>query len=259
MEDRVWTIIGISLSSVALTLVIVLFVIIIISASKNNNNTESLQPKTNSLGYVLDAISNESVQLNEPPNTLDGVQLDKGNVIYLNAQENESENGFYNVNTGNTWSRVQQESNNRHLVYVRNGREFGRNLMMVGGNTSPMILGNQSDRRTANEQVHNSCIIKPEDIATTTRRLTTQEIIRGSVICEANVILPDPVEFNFSSIGEMITVNIFNRSEEEDIEVGYSSHWVSKCEHTNVDRLTGCILALRHVGDAKGEVYRVSV
>lgn len=263
MQNKVWTIIAVSLSSVALTLVIVLFIIIIMNASNNSSSYSKEQQQLGNefdLPGKVDALSNKSIHLEDPPHSLDGVALDKGSMVYLNAQENESENGFYNINSSNMWSHLSEPSdnnnagdstnnnnNNRHLVYVRNGREFGRNLVMVGGNSPPRAVTN------------NPCVIKMDEIATTPRRLTVQEVRKGSLICEANVILPEPQEFKFSTEGEMISFNVYNRSEAEDIEIGYSSHWVSKCDNTNLDRLTGCILALRFIGNSNGEVYRVSV
>jgi hypothetical protein len=102
-------------------------------------------------------------------------------------------------------------------------------------------------------------IVSDDQIAKEPRRITTNEILlKHLVIAGCDVILPDPSEFKGMDVGEIIYFVLLNSSEDDEIELGYTSFWTSKAETTCVGPRSGNHFILRNIGNNNGEVYRLS-
>lgn len=153
-----------------------------------------------------------------------------------------------NTNAGEEGVRDHSDNFERFDVGdVAYGNNFARSEDVVEG-VFPVSQGTNA-----------KVVIRDDDIVNTHTNLLVHQLKSGIVICDDNVCLPEPYEFEFSNIGEIVTFHMFNRNENVDVELGYGSKWISKCETTTLPRLGGSTFCLRYIGNTKAEIYNISI
>jgi hypothetical protein len=213
MQQNIWTIIGISLSSIAFSLIAVLLIVVIVNTGKKHGQNSVAQRN------VTEDPSNQAIL----------------------KKAHQSHNCLSTTRDG--------------TIAQANDTALESNIDILDRYASQGNYARISDTHSFTN--HKNCTIREDDIITVSRELTWLEISKGHIISETDIILPDPIQS--LGIGEMVTFSVLNRSEDQDIELGYSSNWISKCENTIIEALTGCFFTLRSTSDVSGEVYRISV
>ena len=215
---------GVALGATALLLVIILFVIVIVN-NINNHHSEPEQPTQKKHKNVINAVGFEHIELEKLPASVDGVLLEFGHHVFLNNQHNNNENGMYEVVGANQWNRLPNHTNESDIE--------------------------------AYQALRNKVTISDSEMSLESRRLHSSEIIHKQLIIAGNdIILPEPQDFSAASVGEIYRLTVLNTSENE-IELGYTSAWLSKCVTTCLDAQTGTEFILRITETTSGEIYRV--
>lgn len=238
-------------SILALALAIAaLCVALVTKPTTDSNRAPSDNDGNYDLPRQVEAVSKHAVKLDSVPSTIDGVELSEGAVVYLNAQENDEENGFYRVHSSTGWTQIPERDptlRDGHMVYVRRGDEFGSNLLMLN-------RGVDSNNTRSTDDTMRRVVVSE----TATKHVSKTQMANGVIITTTDIVLPDPKDLKFSQEGELRSLKVLNSSEENPIEIGYNSNWSSKCDTTIVEPLTGASIILRNSDGRTAEIYRVS-